>query len=169
MFRALGVDLGRRRIGLAVSDATGTLARPLATINLDAAGTANAGGPAGVAQVAREVARLAAEDDGLCVVVVGVPSSLDGTPTKQTRQVALFMEALRSCISVPIVGEDERLTSREAEQRLALRERDWRKRKLRLDAAAAAIMLQDYLDRSASPAKTDRAWEASEASEAWED
>ena len=145
--RALGVDVGRRRIGLAISDATGTLARPLATITSTADG-----GCDGVAQVAREVVRLAAEDDGLCVVVVGVPSSLDGTPTRQTRQVTSFMESLRSRVSVPIVGEDERLTSREAEERLALRERDWRKRKLRLDAAAAAIMLQDFLDRGAPPA-----------------
>jgi putative transcription antitermination factor YqgF len=50
-------------------------------------------------------------------------------------------------VTVPVVSEDERLTSREAESRLALRERDWRKRKERLDAAAAAIILQDYLDR----------------------
>jgi putative Holliday junction resolvase len=146
MARALGVDVGQRRIGLAISDATGTLARPLATINL------KPDGEDGVTQLAREVVRLSDEDDGLSVVVVGVPSSLDGTPTRQTRQVAIFMESLRARITVPVVGEDERLTSREAEQRLALRERDWRKRKLRLDAAAAAIMLQDYLDRGAPPA-----------------
>ena len=144
--RALGVDVGRRRIGLAISDATGTLARPLATINV------KADAADGVAQVAREIVRLAGEDDGLGVVVVGVPSSLDGTPTRQTREVAIFIQSLRSRVSVPIVGEDERLTSREAEERLALRERDWRKRKLRLDAVAAAIMLQDFLDRGAPPA-----------------
>lgn len=148
--RALGVDVGRRRIGLAISDPTGTLARPLTTITVqsDSAG--------GVDQVAREVSRLAAEDDGLRVVVVGVPSSLDGTPTKQTREVTIFMDALRSRVSVPVVGEDERLTSREAEERLALREPDWRKRKARIDAAAAAIMLQDFLDRGAQPADHDR-------------
>ena len=55
--------------------------------------------------------------------------------------------ALRARTSVPIVSEDERLTSREAESRLAVRERDWRRRKKTLDAAAAAIILQDYLDR----------------------
>jgi putative Holliday junction resolvase len=162
--RALGVDVGRRRIGLAISDVSGTLARPLSTISVTTGGSEGAGGPdspAGVAQVAREIARLAAEDDGLVVVVVGVPSSLDGTPTGQTRQVTLFMEALRHRVSVPIVGEDERLTSREAEQRLALRERDWRKRKLRLDAVAAAIMLQDFLDRGAQPA-IDGSWEDGE-------
>jgi putative Holliday junction resolvase len=148
--RALGVDVGRRRIGLAISDPTGTLARPLTTITVDSdiAG--------GVDQVARQVIRLAAEDDGLCVVVVGVPSSLDGTPTEQTREVTVFMDALRGRITVPVIGEDERLTSREAEERLALREPDWRKRKLRLDAAAAAIMLQDFLDRSVKPANHDR-------------
>ena len=50
---------------------------------------------------------------------------------------------------MPIALQDERLTSVEAEQRLAVRERDWRKRKAKLDAAAAAVILQDYLDRAA--------------------
>jgi putative Holliday junction resolvase len=57
-----------------------------------------------------------------------------------------FMAALTSQVSVPVVSGDERLTSREAESRLAERERDWRRRKKKLDAAAAAIVLQDYLD-----------------------
>src|SRR5438046_2866264 len=94
--RALGVDVGRRRIGLAISDGTGTLARPLATLSVRTDG---------VDQVAREVARLAAEDDGLGVVVVGVPLSLDGMPSSQTRLVAGFMASLRKRIAVPIVGE----------------------------------------------------------------
>ena len=58
-----------------------------------------------------------------------------------------FIDALRSRTTVRIVTEGERLTSREAESRLAVNERDWRKRKEKLDAAAAAIILQDYLDR----------------------
>ena len=49
-------------------------------------------------------------------------------------------------IAVPVILQDERLSSREAESRLALRESDWRKRKAKLDAAAAAVILQDYLD-----------------------
>jgi putative Holliday junction resolvase len=61
--------------------------------------------------------------------------------------VQAFIDALRSRTTVRIVTEDERLTSREAESRLAVNERDWRKRKEKLDAAAAAIILQDYLDR----------------------
>jgi putative Holliday junction resolvase len=56
---------------------------------------------------------------------------------------------LKRRTAIPVFEEDERLTSREAESRLAVRERDWRKRKARLDAAAAAIILQAYLDRDA--------------------
>ena len=51
---------------------------------------------------------------------------------------------------MPVVGGDERLTSREAESRLAVGERDWRRRKKKLDAAAAAVILQDYLDQNGS-------------------
>jgi putative Holliday junction resolvase len=56
-------------------------------------------------------------------------------------------------VTIPVVTQDERLSSLEAEERLAARERDWRKRKAKLDAAAAAVILQDYLDlrRSGAP------------------
>jgi putative Holliday junction resolvase len=139
--RILGVDVGRRRIGLAISDATGTLARPLATLTV-----ARDEGDSGVARLAAEVSRLAAEDDGLATIVIGMPRHLDGTASDETSHVSSFVAALRTHTRVPVVSVDERLTSREAEDRLALRERDWRKRKERLDAAAAAIILQDYLD-----------------------
>jgi putative Holliday junction resolvase len=97
--------------------------------------------------VAREIELLAAEDDGLMRIVVGMPVALDGSATAQTAHVVQFIEALKARTAIPIDTEGERLTSREAESRLALRERDWRKRKQRLDAGAAAIILQDYLDR----------------------
>jgi putative Holliday junction resolvase len=138
--RILGIDVGRRRIGLAISDATSTLARPLGALTIG-----DADGPD---RVANEIARLADEEDGLSAIVVGMPARLDGTPSEQTSHVARFIEALRRRTAIPVVVEDERLTSREAESRLAVRERDWRKRKARLDAAAAAIILQDYLDRT---------------------
>src|SRR5688572_24704143 len=133
--RVLGVDVGRRRVGLAISDASGTLARPLTTLTVMSAVDA-------VQRVAAEVARLTVEEDGLGAIVVGVPARLDGTPTGETEAVAAFMTALAARVTVPIVGGDERLTSREAESRLALGERDWRRRKEKLDAAAAAIILQ---------------------------
>jgi putative Holliday junction resolvase len=138
--RVLGIDVGRRRVGLAISDPSATLARPLTTLTVASAADA-------VDRVAAEVARLSAEEDGLVAIVVGVPSRLDGSPSDETRTVGEFMAALTARVSVPIVGGDERLTSREAESRLAVGERDWRRRKKKLDAAAAAIILQDYLDQ----------------------
>jgi putative holliday junction resolvase len=143
--RILGIDVGRRRIGLAISDCSQTLARPLATLTLDATGDQHAAD-----RVAVEVARLAAEDDGLGAVVVGMPVRLDGSPNDETPHVIAFIAALRTRTTIPVVTEGERLTSREAESRLARTERDWRKRKAQLDAAAATIILQDYLDRPGS-------------------
>ena len=141
--RVLGIDVGRRRVGLAISDPSATLARPLATLTVTSAADA-------VDRVAAEVTRLSSEEDGLAGVVVGVPARLDGSPTDQTAGVAEFMAALTARVSVPVVGGDERLTSQEAERRLAVSERDWRRRKKKLDAAAAAIILQDYLDQRGS-------------------
>ena len=139
----LGIDVGGRRVGLAISDPSRTLARPLTTLTV-------AGAEDAVARVAAEIARLAEEDDGLAAIVVGAPLRLDGTPNEQTAEVDAFVEALRARTKLPIVREDERLTSREAESRLAIGERDWRRRKARLDAAAAASILQEYLEREGS-------------------
>jgi putative Holliday junction resolvase len=63
-----------------------------------------------------------------------------------TPRVRKFAQELARLTALPVTLQDERLTSREAESRLALREKDWRARKARLDAAAAAIILQDFLD-----------------------
>ncbi len=139
--RVLAVDVGARRVGLAISDASRTLARPLEAIVVS--GQADA-----VDRVARRIAQLDHEDEGLAAIVVGMPSSLDGTPTPQTRQVQAFIARLQMRTPLPIATEDERLTSREAESRLARREKSWRKRKALLDAASAAVFLQDFLDRS---------------------
>jgi putative Holliday junction resolvase len=138
--RILAVDVGARRVGLAISDASRTLARPLETLTV--ANDADA-----VDRVARRIEELDHEDEGLATIVVGLPSSLDGTPTPQTAHVLAFIALLKRRTSLPIATEDERLTSREAESRLARREKDWRKPKAQLDAAAAAVFLQDYLDR----------------------
>ena len=142
--RILGVDVGRRRVGLAISDPSRTLARPLATLTVGGAGDA-------VDRVAGEAARLAIEEDGLAAVVVGLPRRLDGSANDETARVARFISRLRAQIAVPVHEEDERLTSREAESRLAIHDRDWRRRKARIDSAAAAIILQDYLDRLDRP------------------
>jgi putative Holliday junction resolvase len=137
--RALGVDYGRKRVGLALSDASGMLARPWKTLPVS-------GLDRQVAEVTREVAALVAESDGLSVVVIGLPRRLSGERNEQTAAVELLAARLGTRTSVPIVLQDERLTSHEAEELLSRREKDWRKRKSQLDAVAAAVILQDYLD-----------------------
>jgi putative Holliday junction resolvase len=138
--RFLGIDYGQRRIGLALSDPTGLLARPWKTIVRE-------GTPAQVAAaLAREIAALRREPDSLQAVIVGLPRRLSGEPHEQTRAVETIAGHLQGAIDVPIVLQDERLTSHEAERVLARREPDWRKRKPLLDAMSAAVILQDYLD-----------------------
>lgn len=142
--RRLGLDFGERRIGLALSDPTGTLARPWRTI--ERAGSDEEA----VAQIAELVRGLASEEEGLDAVVIGLPFRLDGTAHAMTGRVRAFAAALGARVTTPVALQDERLSSHEAERRLSLNERDWRKRKRVLDAAAAAVVLQDYLDERAA-------------------
>jgi putative Holliday junction resolvase len=141
--RIVGLDVGERRIGVAVSDTTRTLARPvevLRPVSLDRDGPRLA---------ADAVARLGAEhaaEDRVSTIVIGLPRRLDGTPTDLTPHVERFAAELERLTGLPVIRQDERLTSREAESRLAVTDKDWRSRKTRLDAAAAAVILQDYLD-----------------------
>ena len=138
--RALGIDYGERRIGLALSDATGLLASPWKKIDNDG----NVG--AAAQRLALEVNALVAEPDGLDAIVVGLPRRLSGEDNDQTPRVRTLAALLADRIAIPITFQDERLTSHEADERLARRERDWRKRKAQLDALAAALILQDFLD-----------------------
>ena len=137
--RIIGFDVGERRIGVAVSDLTGTLARPLTTLR-----TTGLDGDA--LQVSlNEIARIA-DDDPLDAIVVGLPRRLDGSPNAMTPRVERFAAKLGDRAGVAVILQDERLTSVEADSRLATREKSWRLRKDRLDPAAAAVILQDYLD-----------------------
>src|SRR5262249_14380626 len=104
------------------------------------------------ASLAAEALALAAEEDGLSAIALGYPRKLNGQPTDQTAVVEAIANALRASVHVPVILQDERLTSREAESALAAREKDWRKRKALVDAAAAAVILQDYLDARARQA-----------------
>jgi putative Holliday junction resolvase len=137
--RVLGIDFGAKRIGLSRSDPTGLLASPWQTVP--------GGAPvAAAARLAPIVAALVADPDGLEAIVVGLPRRLDGSDNAQTPLVRAFAAELARVSSLPVILQDERLTSHEADARLAVRERDWRKRKPQLDAVAASIILQDYLD-----------------------
>jgi len=138
--RVLGIDYGARRIGLALSDATATLASPWRLLER----------PQSEAQtldlLVGEIDELIKSDDGLEAVIVGWPRRLDGSATHQTALVETLARALEARVRVPVILQDERLTSHEADALLAIKERDWRRRKKKIDATAAAIVLQDYLD-----------------------
>jgi len=147
--RVMALDPGIRRTGVAVSDASGVLATPHVTLQ----GTSlRDQWPALVALITG----LLADDDGLSAIVVGVPVRLDGSATDMTEQARGLVARLGRTFAVPVVGVDERLTSVEAESRLAVTERNWRRRKQQVDAAAAAVLLQDYLDRPERLSETGR-------------
>ena len=141
--RFLGIDYGRRRIGLAISDPTGMLARPWKTL------ATRGSVPEVSAVLASEIASLMDEDDSLAGIVLGLPRRLGGEPNDQTADVNALAASLRAQVSLPVILQDERLSSREAESLLARSITDWRKRKALLDAASAAVILQDYLDERA--------------------
>ena len=138
--RALGIDYGERRIGLALSDPTGLLASPWKTIANDA----DVGHAA--ARLGDVIRTLEADEGGLGAIVLGLPRRLSGEPNEQTMRVRKLADLLGAIVVIPITLQDERLTSHEADAHLAARERDWRRRKAQVDALAAAIILQDYLD-----------------------
>ena len=149
--RFLGVDYGAKRIGLALSDHTATMARPWQMV------TSGAGPRRAASVIADVVSRLRASDDpDLDGIVVGLPRRLNGEDTDQTPVVRQFVTALAELTGIPVDTQDERLTSVEAEARLATRERDWRKRKALIDAESASIVLQDFLDARARVAPPEK-------------
>jgi len=132
--RILAVDHGGRRIGLAISDESRTIATPLGVL----AHVSRAGDAARVAQTARE--------RGVALIVVGQSLDEHGTPNSAGRSAARFAEALGSQSSLPILLWDESLTTQDArEVRLAMGV-SRKKRSGHLDDLAAVILLQSYLD-----------------------
>jgi len=141
--RYLGLDVGDRRIGMALSDETATLATPLPTFVR-----------VGPRQDVRRIADLARTHEA-GAVVVGLPLNMDGSPGPQAEKVLRLCEELRKKSGVPVLTQDERLTSVEAEEILAARGVAWKERKAQVDAVAATLILQEYLDRrKAEAAKT---------------
>jgi putative Holliday junction resolvase len=133
--RVMAIDWGEARIGLALSDETRTLATPHATLHEKDKGR----------QVARVVALIAELE--VSEVIVGLPLHMDGTDTTSTRPATKYAEKLAGLVKVPVSLVDERLTSIAAEERLAeAGRRPGRADKGRLDSAAAAVLLQGWLD-----------------------
>lgn len=146
--RVLGVDFGQRRIGLALSDASATLARPWQTVAAGASPRESAAQVAALLKRLRDADGADAEEEAsdIGLIVVGVPRRLNGSDNDQTQPARDFAVALGVSTGLVVKEQDERLSSHEADRLLAVGERDWRRRKAKLDAAAAAVILQDYLD-----------------------
>jgi putative Holliday junction resolvase len=143
--RYLGVDYGHRRIGLALSDESAMLARPWQTV-------AGASSPDRSAERVSACIDVFTQDhpgEAIAGIVVGLPLRLNGDDNDQTPLAREFARRLAARTGLAVHLQDERLSSHEADARLGVQEKDWRRRKQKLDAAAAAIILQDFLDQPA--------------------
>jgi len=141
--RVLGLDVGDRRIGVALSDETGTLASPLPTLER-----------VGPRQDLKAVAALA-RAHGAREIVVGLPRTLAGEIGPQAEKVQAFAQALRPVAQVPVTFWDERLTTVMAERALIEGEVSRRRRKGLVDQVAAVLILQSWLDARPRAAASD--------------
>ena len=134
MGRILGVDAGERRIGLALSDETRLLATPLRVLVRTQ----------GLAPILDTLADIV-EQEGVTRLVVGLPLNADGSLGRQAKRAQDFARVAEKVCHVPVTLWDERLSTREAE---AIARAQGKRRRGDLDAVAAAVILQDYLDHA---------------------
>jgi len=139
--RALGIDLGTKRIGIAMSDAGGSLASPYEVLQRSK-------------QSHRDIAAIVDEWE-VEVVVVGMPLSLSGDAGPAARAAAKEVDKLRDVLSVPVETYDERLTTVSAERLLQEAGVDSRGRRNVIDKVAAAVILQSWLDARTATQPTD--------------
>ena len=132
--RYLALDVGERRIGVALSDETATLASGLETVT-------RTGGRRDFAAIADLVSRHRPE-----AVIVGLPLNMDGSAGAQAEKVRTFVEGLKRRVSVPFVERDERLTTVEANEILRKSGVAWAQRGALLDKVSATVILQEFLD-----------------------
>jgi putative pre-16S rRNA nuclease len=126
----LGLDVGTRRIGVAVADSIARLARPVGTIEVDETTPARL--------------RQYLDDLDVSNIVVGLPRNQSGAVTAQTALVKEFAAAELANLALPIHWQDESVTSVIAEERLQARKKPYSKADI--DAEAAAIILQDFVE-----------------------
>ncbi len=133
--RILGIDYGEKRIGLALSDEMEMTARGLSVIERRSK------------KADLETIAASVFEQGVGAIVVGYPLRLDGTAGIQCDKVDRFIAALRDVVSVPVIAWDETLSTKEAEG--LMREAGVKRKKKRgmVDRIAAAVILQDYLNR----------------------
>ena len=132
--KKIGLDLGKARVGIAMSDILGILASPYETWQSK-----------GIERDVEHIAQLARQFS-VDTVVCGLPLNMDGTESEMSQYAKDFCERLKQKISAKIVLQDERLSSVEAEEYLNDCDKRGKKRKAVLDQVAACIILQSYLD-----------------------
>lgn len=141
MSRILALDLGDKRIGVALSDSTQTLASPLTIIERVTD-----------EQAINDILKIATENK-VDRIIVGLPRSMDGSIGYQAEKVQSFTGRLEKQTTIPIEYRDERLTTVTAMRLKQESSARKLKRKTRFDAMAAAIILQEYLDEKAAAKK----------------
>ena len=132
--RSLGLDIGDRRIGVALSDPEGILASPFTIINCQ-------GDMTDVEAITDIISQQQVKK-----VIVGLPRSMDGSLGKQAEKVKAFTQKLCSHTEVPVEFRDERLTTVSAKRLMRDANTKKARRKAKYDAIAAALILQGYLD-----------------------
>ena len=133
--RTMALDVGDKRIGMAITDALGVTVQGRPTLHRRTLS-------GDIAQISQVIA-----DEAVVEVVVGHPLYMDGASSPQSQKVERFVESLREAISVRVVLWDERLTSFAAEQHLEELGLDWRARRKHVDEVAAIFILEDYMGR----------------------
>lgn len=134
MTRTLGIDMGQRRIGVAVSDSLGITAQPVGVV-------ARTTPQADLATLSK----LAAEH-AVSVIVIGLPLTLQGTRGPQAQRVEAFGRALSTAAGVPVAYVDERFTTAEGQRALRAAGASERQQRPIIDRVAAQLILQQYLD-----------------------
>jgi putative Holliday junction resolvase len=131
--RYLAIDYGTKRTGLAICDSAETIASPLAVIQ-------------GHKELLKKIANIV-KAENVDAIVLGLPLNMDNSEGPQSKLVLEFSEKLKAHLNIPIYFQDERLSSFGAEEKLASAQFTRGKRKKRLDAIAAAEILETFLEQ----------------------
>lgn len=137
MGRILAIDYGARRIGLAVSDETQTIAQGLKTLRC---------APDGMAEAIADIGRIA-QNCEVELIILGYPLSLSGKPSTRGKEVDAFRSALEDAVNIPLELVDERYTTALAHRYVEEGGRKARPDRQPIDMVAAVILLEDYIKR----------------------
>lgn len=135
MNKVLALDIGEKRIGLAISDALGMLAHPYSTLNWR-----------GINRLIQELQEII-HDEGIEKIIVGMPYTLKGTSSKKTEEIKKISDLLKEQLQLPVIEQDERLTTKMASDALQAVGKKPSKHRNKIDQIAAVYILQSYLDR----------------------